>query len=511
MSSDDFMRKKENSMFFKEYKQQYLKERQAKLKEISDIDCSNREEDFTEDSFFGVDQTKLLHVELSEISRKLHHESKKLHLQEVMLNEKEAKLNKIENKLADYALSLEEIVENCVKKKSQELEQEFIVKIEGLKNENVKFKKSFQIIKKAGDKMKEKILFLQEKLQHSEEKNSSQQHRITNLQRQVGILKQQLKEQEAPKAEVKIDLKNNEKTSKFLDTICTSFVGSVLQWITEGHLIEKVKSSISFIKSGSQMAESDFDVTNERCMKVLVTFPALIEHISQQEELFILQFIYWSLIYSYLTKSSQKATHKSTLRRIGEQLYMQQKFCHKSVKRFFSSDDCHARLLSCLIILLTITQADILSQVFHCLCIDLQNDKTKELFVQYHATFALYPLFKLTNKVCMEYTVDVLMVLSSETLYLREFLESISNVEWIQAILTVMKSYNTQVELMDKLSLLLQRISKIRSNKTIFDVLRVKDSVTELISLCKSESIQSNLKSILFNIELMKSRKLCVS
>ncbi|XP_065684520.1 coiled-coil domain-containing protein 138 isoform X2 [Hydra vulgaris] len=474
MSSDDFIRKKENSMFFKEYKQQYLKERQAKLKENSDIDCSNREEDFTEDSFFGIDQTKLLHVELSEISRKLHHESKKLHLQEVMLNEKEAKLNKIENKLADYALSLEEIVES-VKKKSQELEQEFIVKMESLKNENVKFKKSFQMIKKAGDKMKEKILFLQEKLQHSEEKNLSQQHRITNLQRQVDILKQQLKEQEAPKAKVKTDLKNDEKTSKFLDTICTNFVGSVLQWITEGHLIEKVKSSIANIKNGSQMAESDFDVnvTNERCMK--------------------------------------KATHKSTLRRIGEQLYMQQKFCHKSVKRFFNSNDCHARLLSCMIILFTITQADILSQVFHCLCIDLQNDKAKELFVQYHATFALYPLFKLTNKVCMEYTVDVLMVLSSETLYLREFLKSISNVEWIQAILTVMKSYNTQIELMDKLSLLLQRISKIRSNKTIFDVLRVKDSVIELISLCKSESIQSNLKSILFNIELMKSRKLCVS
>ncbi|XP_012555095.2 coiled-coil domain-containing protein 138 isoform X3 [Hydra vulgaris] len=429
-----------------------------------------------------------------------------------MLNEKEAKLNKIENKLADYALSLEEIVES-VKKKSQELEQEFIVKMESLKNENVKFKKSFQMIKKAGDKMKEKILFLQEKLQHSEEKNLSQQHRITNLQRQVDILKQQLKEQEAPKAKVKTDLKNDEKTSKFLDTICTNFVGSVLQWITEGHLIEKVKSSIANIKNGSQMAESDFDVnvTNERCMKVLVTFPSLIEHISQQEELFILQFIYWSLIYSCLTKSSQKATHKSTLRRIGEQLYMQQKFCHKSVKRFFNSNDCHARLLSCMIILFTITQADILSQVFHCLCIDLQNDKAKELFVQYHATFALYPLFKLTNKVCMEYTVDVLMVLSSETLYLREFLKSISNVEWIQAILTVMKSYNTQIELMDKLSLLLQRISKIRSNKTIFDVLRVKDSVIELISLCKSESIQSNLKSILFNIELMKSRKLCVS
>ena len=40
-----------------------------------------------------------------------------------MLNEKETKLIDIEKKLADYALSLEEIIENSVKKKFHEFEE----------------------------------------------------------------------------------------------------------------------------------------------------------------------------------------------------------------------------------------------------------------------------------------------------------------------------------------------------------------------------------------------------
>ena len=52
--------------------------------------------------------------------------------------------------------------------------------------------------------------------------------------------------------------------------------------------------------------------------------------------------------------------------------------------------------------------------------------------------------------------------ISAFTAYLQPFLENISTLEWIQSLLTVMKSYADDVQMMEKLSLLFQRLSKLK-------------------------------------------------
>ena len=89
----------------------------------------------------------------------------------------------------------------------------------------------------------------------------------------------------------------------------------------------------------------------------------------------------------------------------------------------------------------------------------------------------------------------LLSVLRLILAFLEAFLESLSTMEWIQAILTIMKNCNDDVKTMEKLSLLLQRLSKIGS----VDFYACLDFII------------NDQKRSLFNAQLVFNLNLCVN
>ena len=66
---------------------------------------------------------------------------------------------------------------------------------------------------------------------------------------------------------------------------------------------------------------------------------------------------------------------------------------------FLQSNNPPVRVLSCLIILRTLNQADYVNNVFEIMRGDLKKDTLKKLFLNYYGTWTIIKWCKLTNKV----------------------------------------------------------------------------------------------------------------
>lgn len=156
---------------------------------------------------------------------------------------------------------------------------------------------------------------------------------------------------------------------------------------------------------------------------------------------------------------------------------------------FLQGNNAPVRMLSCLIILRTLTQADYINNVYEILRGDLRDDNLKKLFLNYYGTWTIIKWCKLSNKVrpifcspnlkSIKYikcvlkhflgcSIDTYLQLSSDWEYLKLFLESCSNETWFSHIAVIMKSTGLQngvkleLTLLEKLSVMLQKLSKIR-------------------------------------------------
>ena len=462
-----------------------------------------------------------VHEELSDINKKLQQENKRLKNWDLELQKRESSLDEIEKQLTTYAASLKETVEKETLKRCDELEKEYELKMQQQQEEIRKSRNSFKLIKKSNDTLKAKVAEDESKLKSNEGKQLSLQSRVSNLQRKIELLNQQITTQaieykNSTKEKVKPVSKNvKDQGLMNIPVIFYESFSLLLQWIADVHLKENVNS---MLKSEHHLhAEHDVNIqlTNEQAIKMIIFMPNILRQASWMNEklqLSFVQFLYWSMLHVNITHHSQRLAHTATYRRIGEEMFQanypnQPK--ENSPKAFFRSLNYHIRILSSLVILQSINQIDILVQVFQSLNAELKNELSKELFIEYHGTEILLPLFKLTNKIHLGYSTDILMMLAVESPYMHQFLDELSTVEWIQAILTILKASSDDITLMENLSLILQRLSKVKSIKPIFDALNIKSNVSEMLRLpsCEGEYVQLNLRSILLNIESMRPPK----
>jgi hypothetical protein len=114
----------------------------------------------------------------------------------------------------------------------------------------------------------------------------------------------------------------------------------------------------------------------------------------------------------------KKINLSATFRRIGEELYKSydRNYMNKNqndnnslgkteqntlpfFSLFLQSDQPSIRLVACLIILRTLSQADHIQNIFEILRVDLKDDSIKELFLYYYGTWTIIKWCKLSNKV----------------------------------------------------------------------------------------------------------------
>ncbi|XP_062066053.1 coiled-coil domain-containing protein 138 isoform X9 [Lepus europaeus] len=228
------------------------------------------------------------------------------------------------------------------------------------------------------------------------------------------------------------------------------------------------------------------------------------------------------------SKTYKHATMTSTLRRLGEDIFkgvvikgIQDNSLEQSVENkpktaaFFKSSNLPLRFLSTLIVLKTVTQvvaftscfsADYLAQAFDSLCLDLKTDEGKTLFLEYQAVPVVLHHLRLSSKGLLSNAIDSLLQMTVESKSLQPFLEACSNSAFFRTCSVLLRTPKLDLQILEKLSIILQKLSKIKSNKKLFELFTIHLMLQEIQRTTHPEHafLCINLNSTLFNLGLTK-------
>ncbi|XP_034092774.1 coiled-coil domain-containing protein 138-like isoform X2 [Gymnodraco acuticeps] len=214
-------------------------------------------------------------------------------------------------------------------------------------------------------------------------------------------------------------------------------------------------------------------VLNERCLKVLPLLADQLHHTPSSEPdllLSLLRLILWAL--RQMDSSTQHVALSATLRRIGEEVsktpaqiaVLQSEDPERPPCRswpLYRSPQPHTRILSNLIILHTVTQADVLAQALDSLRTELMSEESRGLFLHSGGVRVLLSMLR-AGRGGLHTPVDILMQLAEQSRYLNPFLEACSCEEFFRMAAQLLKNPRLELPTLEKLSVLLQKLSTIR-------------------------------------------------
>ncbi|XP_022280244.1 coiled-coil domain-containing protein 138 isoform X4 [Canis lupus familiaris] len=398
------------------------------------------------------------------------------------------------------------------------------------KKESKRLRSSFDALKELNDSLKKQLNEVSEENKKMEIQAKRVQARLDNLQRKYEFLTiQRLKGNSHAANEMK-SLKQDKvpvsKTHKVpLNAQVYELLTVFMDWISDHHL-SKIKSEESGMDGEKPLLKfaSQRNDIREKCIKLL---PLMTEQLqwmpfvnTKLHEPFV-KFIYWSL--RQLDAAAQHSTMTSTLRRLGEDIFkgvvtkgIQDNSLEHSVENkpktaaFFKSSNLPLRFLSTLIVLKTVTQADYLAQAFDSLCLDLKTDEGKVLFLEYQAVPVILNHLRISSKGLLSNVIDSLLQMTVESKSLQPFLEACSNTLFFRTCSVLLRTPKLDLQILEKLSIILQKLSKIKSNKKLFELFTIHLMLQELQRTTHPEHafLCINLNSTLFNLGLTKCNSL---
>ncbi|NWU76273.1 CC138 protein, partial [Onychorhynchus coronatus] len=238
----------------------------------------------------------------------------------------------------------------------------------------------------------------------------------------------------------------------------------------------------------------------------------------------VIKFIYWSI--RQLDSDTQHATRRSTMRRLGEDIFkgiVSKGSPHSSSEQsiesksksvaFFKSSCMPLRFLSTLIVLKTVTQVDYLAQAFDSLRIDLKTDEGKALFLEYQCVPVVLSHLKISSRGLLSSALDGLLQMTMDSGSLQPFLEACSNESFFRTCSVLLQSSKLDVPVLEKLCVILQKLSRIKSNKKMFELFALHQMIQELHRTTNPDHtfLCINLNSILLNLGLLRGNSLASS
>ncbi|XP_064263995.1 coiled-coil domain-containing protein 138 isoform X8 [Passer domesticus] len=237
----------------------------------------------------------------------------------------------------------------------------------------------------------------------------------------------------------------------------------------------------------------------------------------------VIKFIYWSI--RQLDTDIQHTTMRSTMRRLGEDIFkgiVSKGNPHSSSEQstesksksaaFFKSFCMPLRFLSTLIVLKTVKQVDYLAQAFESLRVDLKTDEGKALFVEYQCVPVILSHLKVSSTSLLSRALDGLLQMTMESgkCSLQPFLEACSNEPFFQTCSVLLRSSKLDIAVLEKLCVILQKLSRIKSNKKLFEMFGLHQMFQELRRTVDPGHtfLCINLNSILLNLEFLRSNSL---
>ncbi|XP_072542777.1 coiled-coil domain-containing protein 138-like [Salminus brasiliensis] len=455
-----------------------------------------------------------VYQEMVQIYEKLQSERLSQQAWEETLLERERQIQQKEKLLLQHQNTIHRLqgVEEEVLSRISNLQQQYQQEMETLRvalkektKENKRIKCSFDSIKELNDTMKKQLNEVSEQNRRLESQSRKVQARLDNLQRKhdYGVV-QRGRENVALRAfdpkPSKQDgpLPSNKAIKGPLSSSTLKLQATLLDWVVDGQLVasEDMKNERQFDPYGVPPPS-----LQERCSKVL---PVLVEQLQQAEpylQLPLLRFTYCAL--TQLEHSTQHPPLTSTLRRLGEEVSREPGACSKTrVCPLFRASCLHTRFLSTLIILKTISQADILAQALDVLHGDVRTDEGQALFLMYRALVAVLALLRAGSPGLLSPAMDILLQMSAESRHQPAFLEACSTDQFFRCASLLLRNPRLDLSLVERLSILLQKLSGIRKNKRLFEVSSLHLLLQEMHRTADPARafLTINLSSILFNL-----------
>ncbi|XP_062066051.1 coiled-coil domain-containing protein 138 isoform X7 [Lepus europaeus] len=489
-------------------------------------------------------QINQIYDELFQIHLKLQCETtaqqkfaEELQKRERFLVEREQLLFKHETALSKIKGVEEEVLTRFrIVKEQHDAEVEHLTEVLKERNkESKRLRSSFDALKELNDNLKKQLNEVSEENRKMEIQAKRVQARLDNLQRKYEFMTvQRLKGNSHAAQEMKSLKQEKVPASKTYKAPLNGQVYELLtvfmDWISDHHLSKlKHEESVTDGEKPLPKFTSQRNGIQEKCVKLL---PVMTEQLQwmpfvnvKLHEPFV-KFIYWSL--RQLDAGAQHATMTSTLRRLGEDIFkgvvikgIQDNSLEQSVENkpktaaFFKSSNLPLRFLSTLIVLKTVTQvvaftscfsADYLAQAFDSLCLDLKTDEGKTLFLEYQAVPVVLHHLRLSSKGLLSNAIDSLLQMTVESKSLQPFLEACSNSAFFRTCSVLLRTPKLDLQILEKLSIILQKLSKIKSNKKLFELFTIHLMLQEIQRTTHPEHafLCINLNSTLFNLGLTK-------
>ncbi|XP_054403877.1 coiled-coil domain-containing protein 138 isoform X7 [Pongo abelii] len=428
-------------------------------------------------------QISQIYDELFQIHLKLQCETaaqqkfaEELQKRERFLLEREQLLFRHENALSKIKGVEEEVLTRFqIIKEQHDAEVEHLTEVLKEKNKETKrLRSSFDALKELNDTLKKQLNEASEENRKIDIQAKRVQARLDNLQRKYEFMTiQRLKGSSHAVHEMKSLKQEKAPVSKTYKVPLNGQVYELLtvfmDWISDHHLskVKHEESGMDGKKPQLKFASQRNDI-QEKCVKLL---PLMTEQLQwmpfvniKLHEPFV-KFIYWSL--RQLDAGAQHSTMTSTLRRLGEDIFkgvvtkgIQDSSPQHSVENkpktaaFFKSSNLPLRFLSTLIVLKTVTQES-----------------------------------------------------------LQPFLEACSNSSFFRTCSVLLRAPRLDLQILEKLSIILQKLSKIKSNKKLFELFTIHLMLQEIQRTTNPEHafLCINLNSTLFNLGLTKCNSLVSS
>ncbi|CAB4003034.1 coiled-coil domain-containing 138-like, partial [Paramuricea clavata] len=150
---------------------------------------------------------------------------------------------------------------------------------------------------------------------------------------------------------------------------------------------------------------------------------------------------------------------------------------------------------------------DYLSHTFDVLKSDLRGEESKRLFILHNGVQVILPFMKPKNKVLLEFAVDVTLQMSMESDVVAEFLTRCSTSDFFNVCTNLLQEKGLELKILEKLSIILQRLSKIRSNRRYFEAFQLVPVMQELLRQHDSDNafLSLNLRSVLVNLNIVQN------
>ncbi|KAM6098707.1 coiled-coil domain-containing protein 138 isoform 2-T3 [Theristicus caerulescens] len=482
------------------------------------------------------DELFVIHQKLQRESSAQQEYALQLQKREHFLTEREALLFRREAALAKIR-SVEEEVHTkfgIIKEQHEAEVKQLTEALREITKENRRLKLSFDTLKEINDSLRKQLSDVTELNKKLEGQARKVQARLENLQRKHEFLMAQkskdicqVVQQSKPVKQEKV--KVTSKIAKLpLNSQVYELLTFLMDWISDQHL-SKIKIQEER-EDGHKLLvtqTSKKTCTQERCMKLLPIATEQLQwmpFVNPKLHMPMIKFIYWSI--RHLDSGIKHATMASTMRRLGEDIFkgiVSKGNPHSSSEQstesksksaaFFKSSCMPLRFLSTLIVLKTVTQVDYLAQAFDSLRVDLKTDEGKALFLEYQCVPVILSHLKVSSRGLLSSALDGLLQMTMESGSLQPFLEACSNESFFRTCSVLLRSSKLDTQILEKLCVILQKLSRIKSNKKMFELFTLHQMIQELHRTTNPDHafLYINLNSILLNLGLSRSNSLMSS